>query len=318
MARKGITHARALEIQEDIAAWMVTENATEFFFADFAHAYQTQTGFDPLDNRELVLLSSEASRIAELEAMRKSVPVYCTTDFALMTLTMSATAPADSITMSDLPAPAGILIFEEPFDLARDGGRPVPEIRALSWHLREAEGKDTILNVRFWSGQATISPRFRVMSRDRLYAGGANSSAIDDSRDRHADYRLVRLLRSAFTLMRSPLTGDEKVPRNPKTNPRTKRSLSTDSVRRVYLHRPEYARYEADEAAAEREGRAPMRAHWVRGHWRNQPYPKLGDRKWIWIDGFIKGSPEHGTVTGKKILIARVNAPEEFAEPAAR
>ena len=48
-----------------------------------------------------------------------------------------------------------------------------------------------------------------------------------------------------------------------------------------------------------------LRSHWVRGHWRQQWYPSIQDHRTIWIDGFIRGDAELGTVTGRKIYVAR-------------
>ena len=62
------------------------------------------------------------------------------------------------------------------------------------------------------------------------------------------------------------------------------------------LHKPETAQYELDGVRG-----TVQRQHWVRGHWRKQWYATMEDHRLKWIDGFIKGDPELGTVNARKV-----------------
>lgn len=339
--RSGITHSRALEIQEDLSAWLHSDRAAEFFRAESIDDYMYQglnvesviAGIDRVEE------AAEMHRWMELRHLDEWIPTFCTKEFGLMAVTMARSAPHDAMIQSDLPDIAGLLVFEEPITLearpgteqpARPGtglsfghpqaraarafvDRPVNDevsmVRALSWYTwtdTRADGRTTWVCARVWTEKQPAGTRgqYPVKGRVRLYPGDRVSSPVTESRTGHADWAAIRLLRSAFALMASPMTRSDEELRNVKTHPRTKRS-SADSIRRVYLRHPEHAHYEAEEERAAREGRAPTRLHWVRGFWRHQWYPKAHTHRWIWIEGFPRGYIEAGVVSSPKIQVAR-------------
>ncbi|GAA4034683.1 hypothetical protein GCM10023063_18550 [Arthrobacter methylotrophus] len=303
-----IPQARTLEIQEDISSWISTKNAFEFIMTEHVMSLKHAEGFGavPLEERIRGLYPRLKPAVdAERDAIRRSTPTFCSTDYSMMALAMAASAPANTITAADAAAPTGLLVFEEPIDIdATEGQPPIRQARALSWHLFDT-GEHVWLITRFWSEDKNSASHMKIPGRLALYPGWITHAGVSAN----PDNGVVRLLQAHFALLRSPLTADEPAARDPKITPRTKRSLG-DNLRRVYLRHPEYARYEADEATAAREGRTPMRAHWVRGHWRNQHYSTLNENRWIWIDGFIKGNPEHGTVSTLKVAVARATRAE--------
>lgn len=71
-------------------------------------------------------------------------------------------------------------------------------------------------------------------------------------------------------------------------------------VRVLSLVNPEHGRYELDAATGRK-----LRAHWVRGHWRNQWYATAQEHKTIWVDGFVRGDASIGTVGGARVYAAR-------------
>lgn len=340
--KTGISHARALEIQEDLHAWMCSARTSEFFLAEAIDDYLEQ-GLDVetvFANRDKMEEAEEMRRGLEIHYLEGWVPTFCTKEFGLMAVTMARSAPRDAMIESDLPDIAGLLVFEEPITLearaaADDPGKPgtglafgrpggrvargfvdrpvndeVEMVRALTWFTwkdTRPDGPTSWLCARVWTEKQPPNTvgRFPVEGKVRLYSGGKVSSPITGSREAHADWAAVRLLRSAFALMASPMTGSDEEPRNVKTHPRTKRSTAADSIRRVYLRHPEHAHYEAEEELAAREGRAQVRLHWVRGFWRHQWYPSEHNHHWIWIEGFPRGHIEAGIVDSPKIQIAR-------------
>lgn len=340
--KTGITHARALEIQEDLHAWARSVKAWDLLKSEAIEDYQSQ-GMDPTSlrlNAEKLDDSTEMRQGLEVHYLEGWVPTFCTKEFGLLAVTMARSAPRDAMIKSDLPAIAGLFVFEDPITLEARPDEEVPHasntgasfghlgdrlvksfaehpsndeiehVRALSWYTwtdTRKDGPTTWLCARVWtekrpSGLAGALP---VEGRVKLYSGGRVSNPISDSRASHSDWAPIRLLRSVFALLASPMTGGSDEARNPKIHPRSRRSTSVDGIRRVYLRHPEHARYEAEEERAAREGRAPVRLHWVRGHWRHQWYAKERDHHWIWIDGFLKGHPERGITASRKIQIAR-------------
>jgi hypothetical protein len=340
--KTGITHAQALEIQENLYAWMCSAKAQDFFLSEAVEGFLNQ-GLDEesvLANGDKIRYAAELRRDMEIRYLDEWVPTFCTKEFTLLAVTMARSAPSDAMIKSDLPDIAGLLVFEEPITLETRaiagesgtwgtglafgqphgravralGNRPfndeVAMVRAMTWYTwtdTRRDGTGSWLCARVWTEKKPVdgpvpSP---VEGKVTLYSAGMVSSPITDNRDGHADWAAIRLLRSAFALMASPMVLSDEEPRNVKTHPRTKRSTSADSIRRVYLRHPEHAHYEADEDWAAREGRAPVRLHWVRGFWRHQWYPRAHDHHWIWIEGFPRGHIEAGIVDSPKIQVAR-------------
>lgn len=319
-APKRFQQGRALDIQENIAAWLPSETAVLETHTYLANIYiQNVPGFDGpglADRIRALRPEAEQIALAELSAMTHTRPVFCTSEYISMLSIMLEAAPKSAMTASDITSPTGLMVFEEAGSIDVGGGAPFLErVRAFSWAVIPNDRPSyTSLLIRSWTEQRRMPATPVVPGQFKMYPGPMAILNInpETSIDASDDHIYTRILQSHFALMKSPLTLEESASRNPKTNPRTKRSLG-DSLRRVYLRHPEYATYEVDEAAAAREGRAPMRAHWVRGHWRNQHYSRTSENRWIWIDGYIKGNPENGTVSTRTIGVARAT-PSEVRE----
>ena len=119
---------------------------------------------------------------------------------------------------------------------------------------------------------------------------------------------LAGLIRSISSIPKSSLTKTEDLvtgtapptKSQKKKSPKKREPRDTFDVRVLSLRNPDHGRYELEAATG-----IKLRAHWVRGHWRNQWYPSLEDHRTIWIDGFVKGDASLGTVTGPKVYVAR-------------
>lgn len=314
---KPIPHSRAFEIQEDIAAFARSDEGFAHFGRQYFGWHRAMAERDHLD--EDLLQFAHGTTTDEIQKLSVPSPTFCSRDYSLMLMTMAEEASENQGAPADI-APAGLLVFEDAFDF-REVGTPAPitAVRAISWFIRnDPSNSRPFLFVRAWREDSPWPGTPSARGRTKLYPSGVMlCDAVPTSRRNPkplmATPILLRLIQSHPALLRSPVASEAIEPRNTKISPRTKRSLAADSIRRVYLRHPEHARYEADEAAAAREGRSPVRAHWVRGHWRNQPYPRTGEVKWIWIDGYIKGNPENGTVGSRKLLVARAT-PYEVQE----
>lgn len=278
----------------------------------FAQTVPGFTGPGMEDRVRAVRPDAEEIALVDFHAVKDATPVYCTSDYTTMLTTMASAAPKSALAVPDITSPTGLLVFEETTVLnLGPRNAPIGGVRAYSWCIIPSDDPtNTSLMLRVWTDEKRGPSTPVIPSRFKLYPGPLAMLNINPATAWTADDHVyARILQSHFALMKSPLTLEDPVVRDPKTSPRTKRSLG-DTLRRVYLRHPEYAGYEADEAAAAREGRAPMRAHWVRGHWRNQHYSTFNENRWIWIDGYIKGNPENGTVTTRKICVARASTSE--------
>jgi hypothetical protein len=56
----------------------------------------------------------------------------------------------------------------------------------------------------------------------------------------------------------------------------------------------------------------------VRGHWKNQWHPSIGEHRTIWIAGYPRGDFSVGTVTGAKVLVASDRNPSRNPSSTAR
>lgn len=292
---------------------------------------ESKTGYRAVLNNYygMYLKTPDAKGVPELQAARKveswmppimvqecssllQVPTFCTSSYGSMLTTMAAAAPKNTLTIPAISQREGLLVFEDPFTLELPGDTPdIVTVRAFSWYsFPNAGGSGTVsVSTRVWTESKCAPASLRVPSRHKLFSSPLARTNVGMQPRSGTDDMMTRVLQAHFALLKSPLSADERGVRDPKVSPRTKRSLG-DTLRRVYLRRPEVAAYEADEAAAAREGRAPMRAHWVRGHWRNQHFSRSGENRWIWIDGFIKGNVEAGTMVSRKVAVARASASE--------
>lgn len=311
---KTLPQAAALEIQEDIFAWLGTRvGYQEVLFNQVrlfekihgAGVYPAQHVVDQMEGFMPEVLPREKGSIGS------NSPTYCTADYGSLLLTMASSAPKDSLNVSDVAQSQGMLVFETPMTFEMPGDVPdIERVRVFSWYTLLEDTRRNVLNIymRAWTETRRTQETPQIMSRHKLFPAPLALTGIGPGVE-PVDHLMIRLLQSHFALLKSPMSSEEAAVRDPRGTPRTKRSLG-DSIRRVYLRRPEVAQYEADEAAAAREGRAPMRAHWVRGHWRNQHYSTANENRWIWIEGFIKGNPENGTVSTRKVGVARASASE--------
>lgn len=310
---KTLPQAAALEMQEDINSWLRTKTALSEVLTNHVNILKSVPGIGMNEAEMVNTVLSWMPVIMEQEsyAVGGNSPTFCSPDYTSMLHTMTASAPKDAMRAIDLTQPSGFLVFADPFTLELPEGVPdLERVRAFSWYIRPGMPGGGAIGVftRIWSETKRSQWTPQIMSRHKVFPAAAGLTLLGPDNGSE-DNVFSRMLQAHFALLRSPMSSEESAVRNPKTNPRTKRSLG-DDIRRIYLRRPEVAQYEADEAAAAREGRAPMRAHWVRGHWRNQRYARSGENRWIWIDGFIKGNAENGTVTTRKVGVARASASE--------
>ncbi|MET3172893.1 UNVERIFIED_ORG: hypothetical protein ABIB52_000721 [Arthrobacter sp. UYCu721] len=244
--------------------------------------------------------------------------VFAHDDFAQMMHAAAMTAKDELVSRHDVIAAAGVVYFRTPQDLNYLVQRPnTKPIRGLQWHFTEdGFGGPCISWFLLIDGpelKKTEDQRNVVLPEELYLYTIPYGFAITPLTLSPGDppippdhYLALALLRSITAISQSQhtrsqittITGTKKArsEKNGKHHGREVRVLS--------LRNPEYGRYELDAATGRR-----LRQHWVRGHWRNQWYASDQTNKTIWIDGFVRGNAELGTVKGQKVYVAR--APQD-------
>lgn len=230
--------------------------------------------------------------------------VFAEDDFAAMMTAAAISAPSGvTLHPDELLSEHGVVFFRSVLDLNDEiiWHDTIDPIRAVSWIT---VGYDRVF-VTLWSDAS-----------DRLGVEGATLGTdvnpyltfqvfgfvpFDVEHDGGLAFEST-LLRSIMAISQSEHARRQDVK---PAKPRKLRPEYRDvPVRRMYLSSPEFG--EAELAGARGK---PHRLHWVRGHWRNQWFPKLEDHRTIWIDGHPRGNAALGKVGGDKVYVAL--APKE-------
>ena len=304
-------------------AGVMCERMREFFQSPYAlitmrqlttnGSFEFQPGFDPT--------RTSTQRYLDFWASDEVMTSYLDDATAEMVLAASLSAPAGVLHEDELLAPRGVVFFEHPTrvfegifdDLHEDDVAPV---RAISWELPFESGEKLVALTTYFDGSETSfvepplpgvaeevrlrSEKFAQQTAAYLNLGMINNFRLNDfeKESQTSSQKLISYLRSLSAIARSPRT---KAVSKPVTVARRKKGKRTYTKERnvtvMSLHRPETARYELDGA----RGRT-QRQHWVRGHWRSQWYATVENHRLKWIDGFIKGDPDKGTVQNRKVI----------------
>lgn len=225
--------------------------------------------------------------------------IFAERDFASMMIAAAVSAPKDAVLHPDeLLSENGAIFFQEALPVGElsswnDTLRP---IRGISWVTIGSDrvfvtlwsdGTDTLVSGEM-SLHTDIAPYLYFEVFGFVPFGSEVSSAVAFE---------AALLRSIMAISASSHARRQDV--RP-AKPRKLRPEYRDvPVRRVYLSRPEFG----DAELASARGK-PHRLHWVRGHWRNQWFPKLEGHRTIWIDGHPRGNAALGSVGGDKVYVA--------------
>lgn len=266
-----------------------------------------------------------ASGIAKRQADPQFTTVLARDDFVDMVMAATITAPRQQLVDQDLIAPSGVIYFTNPQDLSiifegqnvgprATGIRSVRGIEWISWESAEGPSIVWFLLVDGPILQESTKHLNLLFPEEFYlytipYAFGI--SPINNNSRLPMDHDVIdAMLKAATAIISSPMTHDQTVTAESakaKKARQRKGKAALSDIRVLSLHNPEHGRYELDAATGRK-----LRAHWVRGHWRNQWYAKTNEHQTIWIDGFVKGDAERGTLTGPKVYVARAPQTEEM------
>lgn len=328
------TNVQAMPRFEHKDRWVPRDAATmhrlttAFFGTDIGRALMVRLAImrspqrdiekDMQDFRDSGMLLAETT--AQAQADPDYMVILAEDDFAQMMTAAAISAPRKLITSDELPTPSGTLYFatEQNLDfISKDieaDQLGLKRIRGIQWITMPHETQGAMLLWQFLMDGPVVQEHQKdepVLFPEELYhysmpyaftlsplEGTPYEKVVPEDQ-----FIMAALLRSLTALIASPHTRQRTVESDKKSakkkSSRRASKQSTADVRVLSLNNPEYGRYELDSAT----GRG-VRQHWVRGHWRKQWYATEKTNKTIWIDGFIKGNPELGTVTGAKVYRA--------------
>lgn len=299
----------------------------EHELAETWHSFKTHELHNPMEN---------SLSIAQVLADPQIPIILAHPDFTTMMLAAASTANLDFVQDEDLLSPDGIVYFTKETDLGTKTSHPA---RAIMWRTVQTltsryllvrvlvEGRRAleIAQQNFVPGVDSDGEEYTLGAIERLKfltpveAAECEYTQTDQDTEAYiqsSDFsRLIGLVVSISAIARSTHTrSTQEVPQPPgkkKKRASRRRAAPTErSVRVLSLINPEYADYER--RAAQQDGselvvtRSGVRAHWVRGHWRRQWYASSQSHRTIWIDGFVKGDPNLGTMGGRKVYSARL------------
>ncbi|MFG3157127.1 hypothetical protein ACGF7W_34410 [Streptomyces sp. NPDC048219] len=319
------------EVRADLAAWAADRGRDGM--ANWLHCMlppAARTSFDDLLPPGITTPQGLAARTAA--GLRAAELFYVTSD-----MTALAHHAAESLTdfemrPEDLPAPVGMLAFEDPplrYEAA--GNQP---IRLVTWGPWLGH-----LAIDYWSGtreyldqveaslpnylgdqdpaenEAWLRQHFAHVAPGRM----ANIHPIhgftyqrttlieagkpDLSDTPEADVALLRLIQATWLLMGQTLATSERVTADRASRRRIQR-MDRDYGTEVRLIRLRRARTERGADPAEQPGTREYQHRWVvRGHWKNQWYPSRGAHKPIWISPYIAGPEDAPLIGGEKVLV---------------
>ena len=261
-------------------------------------------------------------------------------DFAQMAIAAAASSPNIPLRSSEIISASGVLVFAEKQDFTplveplavslAPAARPklirmfrhLP-VRAVSWFpfAPDAADQPQALHVAVYTDGPDLQKYDEVLFPipDQPYflpgiAYGYLSTIVQgfghlDGTQAEFDTVsssvkvLMGFVRAVTALAQSPQVKNEVATdhglKPGKKQGRRKQPVHDTQVRVLSLRHPEHGTYELDAATGRR-----IRAHWVRGHWKNQWYPASQEHRTIWIDGYVKGDVKLDVITGPKVYVA--------------
>lgn len=229
-------------------------------------------------------------------------------DFVTMVRAAALSASTESLSADELLAPSGILLFEN--ETIVEQIHPSRPFRGIRWQITDGDR----LTVEVLLENRHLDWSHTVLRPDEVtrYLVVKSFLSLPLGYQRELDLNgpslaLVGMLRSVAAISRSPRTTDRTVDPGAHSRKKGRRQSRAPggAVRVLALRSPETARMEYE--AATGTGSTSRRQHWVRGHWRRQWYPSLGEageHRRIWVDGFLRGDATLGTVAADRVYRA--------------
>ncbi|MER6253658.1 hypothetical protein ABT224_20110 [Streptomyces sp. NPDC001584] len=318
------------EVRADLAAWAADRGRDGM--ANWLHCFMSpegRTSYDDLLPPGITTTQALAARTAA--GLRTAELFYVTADMTALAHHASTSLTDFEMRPEDLPAPVGMLVFEDPpMRYEAVGDQP---IRLITWgpwlgHLaidywtgtREyldqvtaaqprRAAPDPAENERWLRERfAHVAPArvaalhpghgFTYLRTTLIEAGTPDLTGTPDG-----DVALLRLIQATWLLMGQSLATSERVAADRASRRRIQR-LGRDYGTEVRLIRLRRARTERGTDPAEQPGTREYQHRWVvRGHWKNQWYASRNAHRPIWISPYIAGPEGAPLIGGEKVFV---------------
>ncbi|MEW2093898.1 hypothetical protein AB0932_30115 [Streptomyces sp. NPDC006682] len=206
--------------------------------------------------------------------------------------------------VQDLPAPSGLLIFEEPPHLLQgvDADGSPTTVQGATWTVRD-DGQGpyawiTPIAVTCDHGGLTLGGPALIPFSMSEYLASAGQSEM--TREKNLFDFLLTTIRAAWLLMRQPLAETSDVLPSRAVRKRLHRvGHEPAPVRLIELRRPKSGGGQGD-------GDRGYHHQWiVRGHWRQQWHPKRQVHRPVWIAPHVKGPDGAPLIGGEKVNVLK-------------
>lgn len=267
-------------------------------------------------------IHASAQELARLEAerVRNGELFWVSSDMTALTVAASKTMPSFTLAPADMPSPWGFMAFEKPIHTIASPytGDDVP-IVAVSWGpcpFADYENggvwaswySDTS-HVVDGASNSGLPAEVKAMMKGSLSRFTYDHESVAPFSDTHLRKVTstgeeaasgsglgVDVLKTVWLLMAQPLAEVSEVEPDRAVRRRMRRgSLEPKPVRVIELRRPQ----RSGEAGA---GTREYRHAWVvRGHWRQQWFPKRQVHRPVWIAPHVKGPEGAPLIGGEKV-----------------
>lgn len=213
----------------------------------------------------------------------------------------SATLTTFAVEPQDLPAEAGLLVFEKPLRLEDPAGEIPVTIRGLSWSTIDSRISVTA----YWDRDeraadgGNYSPAMPPLlpAPGVMFAVNFGDAGWCDLGVRTGQRMVFPILVSTWLLMQQPLADVQEAEADRAARKRLRRlGQEPAAVRVIELRRPKHTGGEPGES-----GRNYTHRWITRGHWRQQWYPGRQVHRPVWIAPHVKGPEGAPMIGGEKV-----------------
>ncbi len=300
----------ALRLYTKLVEWLPTRDGVKACYLAYHLSYRGSWPPELAEESARWELAEQTARESATTIGSTSL-IWCDPPMTDLIAAAADTYPPEPFLEHNLPSPHGIVIFAKPLPAVWQDQYAETERRELSaitWATGLSTDDRQTLSIAGWEPRTGID-RYRDPDLTIYYSGLRLASYVlglygATPEDQGGPAGTNRILQTFAALSRTPLVRDESAPGSKAARQAAARAgLQDRPIRRVYLRRPQDGPAELEAARAERAGRPP-RAHWVRGHWKDQWYPSIEEHRTIWVSGYPRGDFSAGTVGGTKVLVA--------------
>lgn len=262
----------------------------------------------------------------EIRRVRDAELFWVNNDMTALALAAAPSLPSYSLHSEDLPAPAGLLVFDR--SIGETKTYPAAFVRAIAWGptpdgllpgVWVSWYTDTDLNLErtpneYFTQKSGFSGDFDELRRrmrrilpelcydneSAMFFGDSQGPAVaaetgEEIAVETSAYRLD-VVRATWALMQQPVARVDEAAFNRADRRRLQRNqIEPAPVRVIALRRPKSSSQGTD------SGREYHHRWIVRGHWRQQWYPARQLHRPVWIAPHVKGPEDAPILGGEKV-----------------